>query len=319
VQVIFAGKAHPADREGKEVMKAIVGFCQASETRRHAAFVEDYDLVVARYLVQGVDVWLNTPRRGLEASGTSGMKVLPNGGLNLSILDGWWVEGYEPGAGGRSARARSTRTSRTRTPSSRAPSTTCSRRTWCRSSTSAAPTGCPGMDPAHEAVDDAAHAAVRHEPHAVEYAERYYEPAARCWDRVSTNDLAGARQLAAFREHLQASWSEVRIEAVETAGSGAHRVGEGLSLTATVRLGAIDPAHVAVEAYYGPLTPTRQIREGRAARLTAAGSTAPGVHPLPRQRAVREERHAGLQHPRAADHPDACELLGTGLISWWQP
>ncbi|HNX51310.1 MAG TPA: alpha-glucan family phosphorylase, partial [Thermoanaerobaculaceae bacterium] len=90
VQIIFAGKAHPKDNEGKEVMKRVVGFCQNEELRRHLLFLEDYDLVMARYLVQGVDVWLNTPRRPMEASGTSGMKVLPNGGLNLSIPDGWW-------------------------------------------------------------------------------------------------------------------------------------------------------------------------------------------------------------------------------------
>jgi len=80
VQFVFAGKAHPRDTQGKEMLKDIVAFTQQEEIRRHAVFIEDYDLVVARYLVQGVDVWLNNPRRLMEASGTSGMKVLPNGG-----------------------------------------------------------------------------------------------------------------------------------------------------------------------------------------------------------------------------------------------
>ena len=94
VQFIFAGKAHPRDHGGKELIAEIIHVCRRPEFRRRMVFIEDYDINVARYLVQGVDVWLNNPRRPLEASGTSGMKVCVNGGLNLSILDGWWVEGY---------------------------------------------------------------------------------------------------------------------------------------------------------------------------------------------------------------------------------
>src|SRR6202035_2276041 len=94
VQIIFAGKAHPRDLGGKELIAEIIHVCRRPELRRRMVFIEDYDINVARFLVQGVDVWLNNPRRPLEASGTSGMKVCVNGGLNLSILDGWWVEGY---------------------------------------------------------------------------------------------------------------------------------------------------------------------------------------------------------------------------------
>jgi starch phosphorylase len=95
VQFIFAGKAHPRDHGGKELIAEILHMARRPEFRRRVAFIEDYDINVARYLVQGVDIWLNNPRRPLEASGTSGMKVTVNGGLNLSILDGWWVEGYQ--------------------------------------------------------------------------------------------------------------------------------------------------------------------------------------------------------------------------------
>ncbi len=95
VQFIFAGKAHPRDHGGKELIAEIVHVARRPEFRRRIVFLEDYDINVARHLVQGVDVWLNNPRRPLEASGTSGMKVCCNGGLNLSILDGWWVEGYQ--------------------------------------------------------------------------------------------------------------------------------------------------------------------------------------------------------------------------------
>jgi starch phosphorylase len=95
VQIVFAGKAHPADRPGQEVLKAVVQASMSPRLRSRIVFVEDYDINIARHLVQGVDVWLNTPRRPQEASGTSGEKVLLNGGLNLSVLDGWWAEAYD--------------------------------------------------------------------------------------------------------------------------------------------------------------------------------------------------------------------------------
>ncbi len=94
IQFIFAGKAHPADNEGKELIRAIVQFARQPNIRRKMIFIENYDINVARYLVQGVDVWLNTPRRPYEASGTSGMKAAANGVLNCSVLDGWWAEAY---------------------------------------------------------------------------------------------------------------------------------------------------------------------------------------------------------------------------------
>jgi starch phosphorylase len=96
VQFVFAGKAHPADMEGKRIVREIV---QLARSEARVAFVEDYDIEIARLVVQGADVWLNNPRRFLEASGTSGMKAGANGVLNLSVLDGWWDEGYRPGAG----------------------------------------------------------------------------------------------------------------------------------------------------------------------------------------------------------------------------
>jgi starch phosphorylase len=94
VQFIFAGKAHPADEPAKRLLQEVYRFAKRFETGGRFVFLEDYDINLARYLVQGVDVWLNTPLRPLEASGTSGQKSAINGGLNFSVLDGWWREGY---------------------------------------------------------------------------------------------------------------------------------------------------------------------------------------------------------------------------------
>ena len=99
IQMIFAGKAHPHDLAGKEIIKRIVHFAGDPRVASRIVFLEDYDMTMARYLVSGSDVWLNTPRRPLEASGTSGMKAAVNGVLNLSILDGWWDEAYAPDMG----------------------------------------------------------------------------------------------------------------------------------------------------------------------------------------------------------------------------
>jgi glycogen phosphorylase len=98
-QIIFAGKAHPQDVQGKELIKQLVQTSNRETLRRHMVFLEDYDLDIARTMVQGCDVWLNTPRRPFEACGTSGMKAVANGALHMSVLDGWWDEGYERGLG----------------------------------------------------------------------------------------------------------------------------------------------------------------------------------------------------------------------------
>ena len=99
IQIVVAGKAHPADVQGKDVMQEIVALARDRRAQGRIVFLENYDMGVARALVRGCDVWLNTPRRPLEASGTSGMKAAVNGVLNLSVLDGWWAEGYSPDVG----------------------------------------------------------------------------------------------------------------------------------------------------------------------------------------------------------------------------
>ena len=95
MQIVFSGKAHPKDAHGKEFIKEIVHTSRDERLRKKIVFLEDYDINVARYIIQGVDIWLNNPIRPKEASGTSGMKVVANGGINVSILDGWWDEGLQ--------------------------------------------------------------------------------------------------------------------------------------------------------------------------------------------------------------------------------
>jgi glycogen phosphorylase len=317
VQFIFAGKAHPRDTEAKEVLRSVVAFCQREEFRGRAVFLEDYDLVMARYLVQGVDVWLNTPRRGLEASGTSGMKVVPNGGLNLSVLDGWWSEAYEAELG------------------------------WAIGK---------GETYADHAYQDQVESSALYEllekeivplfygrgsdglPRAWiarmkksmkkltpafstnrmlwQYAEDYYLPAARYHARMCEDGMRAARGLAAWKARIFRSWAEVAVETVEARAEQTLRVGDGFEVEAAVRLGAVSPEEVSVELYYGPLDPERRIAEARTAAMRLIETREGGIH---RYRGVIPCDRSGLQGYTVRvvpSHPDSNNLLCTGLMTW---
>jgi starch phosphorylase len=319
VQVIFAGKAHPKDQDGKEMLKAVVSFCQRDEFRRRAVFIEDYDVVVARYLVQGVDVWLNTPRRGMEASGTSGMKVLPNGGLNLSILDGWWCEAYEPELGWAIGKGEDYQDHTYQdyvesnalydllesdiVPLFYARGADGLPRAWIARMKKSMKVLSPAFS-ANRLLWD--------------YVERYYRPAAEYHARLTANGMERARALAAWRRVVGHGWKDVSVERVEARRAELHRVGEGYELTATVRLGGLDPRQVAVEIYYGPLDAQRQIVEARTADMILdPGGVAPGPF---RYSGVIPCERSGLQGYTVRvrpSHPDANSVLSTGLMTWW--
>ena len=317
VQFIFAGKAHPNDGQGKVMLKAIVSFCRSEEFRRNAVFLEDYDLVVARYLVQGVDVWLNTPRRGLEASGTSGMKVLPNGGLNLSVLDGWWCEAYAPELG------------------------------WAIGK---------GEEYSDHAYQDSVESNALYDllekeivpifygrqadgiPRAWlarmkkslkllsptfstnrmlwEYSEGYYLPAARYYARMSENHMERSRALAEWKRSIRAKWKEVRIVSVEAEDRLTHQVGEGFGVKAEVELGSISPQDVAVELYYGRLDAQKRIQEPATEQMTLVPSKGKAVH---RYRGtvpcVGSGMHGFSVRVRPSN-PDSNNVLCTGLMTW---
>ncbi|HUL75744.1 MAG TPA: alpha-glucan family phosphorylase [Vicinamibacteria bacterium] len=319
VQVIFAGKAHPADREGKEILKAVVGFCQRDKFRRHAVFIEDYDLVVARYLVQGVDVWLNTPRRGMEASGTSGMKVVPNGGLNLSILDGWWCEGYRSEAGWAIGKGEEYEDHNYQdavesgalydllqqdvVPLFYTREADGLPRGWIQRMKRSMKLLSPAFS-THRML--------------WEYSERYYVPAAHCWERRSAEGMAKARELAAWKDSLRRGWGAVEVESVEEARSTAHRVGEGFAVTAVVRVGSMDPRDVAVEAYFGSLSATREVRRGQAVRLELVGSLPDGRHRYAGSIPCDRSGMQGYSVRVRPSHPEACDRVGGGPVAWWE-
>jgi starch phosphorylase len=271
VQIIFSGKAHPRDNPGKDLIRQIVHTARQESFRRSLVFLEDYDINIARYLVQGVDVWLNTPLRPMEASGTSGMKVAANGGLNVSILDGWWAEGYEPGVGwaigsGESyddleyqnaveSQALYDLLEKEVVPLFYDRGRDNLPRGWIARMRAAM---------ARLAPVYSTNRMVR------QYAERFYAPAANRWDRLVEDDLRRAREVSAWRERIRDHFASVRVEGVSDNMDvdGGARVGRNIDVDAVVNLAGLSPSDVAVELYYGPLDEDGQLNTGEALTMT---------------------------------------------------
>jgi starch phosphorylase len=254
VQIIFAGKAHPRDHGGKELIAEIVHVARRPEFRRRMVFLEDYDMNVARYLVQGVDVWLNNPRRPLEASGTSGMKVAANGGLNLSILDGWWVEGYHQdngwaiGAGEEYAdltyqdevesRAIYDLLEQEIVPLFYNRTSDGVPRGWLRVMKASLRSLCPVFNTNRMLQ---------------EYLDIAYWPSYQRFTKLTAEGVQTARELAAWRKRLEKAWSQLRVEAVDAKGADMAAVGQELEVQARVHLGDLSPNDVEVQLFHGPV------------------------------------------------------------------
>ena len=225
VQFVFAGKAHPADDHGKELIRAIATFAADADLRHRFVFVEDYDMALARSLVQGADVWLNTPVRPMEASGTSGMKAVLNGALHCSVLDGWWAECFtagadDPGATGpngwaiSSAEAVADEARRTEIEANALfdlLETQVLPLYWDRSGAITPLAWVSRMKTSLRTLGPfvGAHRMVR------DYVEDLYLPAAGRAGRLGADDHRGARELAAFRSRVAAAWPSVRVVHVE--------------------------------------------------------------------------------------------------------
>lgn len=252
VQIIFAGKAHPQDHPGKEVIKNIVHLAQQPEFRQKIVFIEDYDLNVARYLVQGSDVWLNNPRRPLEACGTSGMKAAANGALNLSVLDGWWAEGYGPGLGWAigsgeefedpnyqdevESQAIYNLLEKTIVPLfyDRGPDNL--PRDWIGMMKSSMQTLVSQFN-THRMLQD--------------YVHRCYVPSALYWGRIEANHFEGIGQLTVWMRYLKANWSKLQIVRKETGARGGIEAGQPLKVEVYMRLGDLSAKDLSVDIYYG--------------------------------------------------------------------
>lgn len=279
VQIIFAGKAHPHDTEGKELIRQIVQVSHQERFRHRIVFIEDYDMEVARHLVQGVDVWLNTPRRPMEASGTSGMKVAFNAGLNLSILDGWWCEGYQGNNGWAIGKgevyadleyqnqvesgALYDLLEKEVVPLYYQRGGDGIPRDWVSMMKASMQSLCPVFS-TDRMVE--------------EYAQLSYIPSYRQWTRLEANDLGLAKELAAWKKRVFGGWNQVGIEATEAKLSDSVAVGSSLPVSVTVRLGGLKPDEVAVEGYFGVLDNQGVIRGGEVVPLSVTETLENGCY-----------------------------------------
>ncbi len=316
VQILFAGKAHPQDNGGKELIAEIVHMTKRAEFKHRVVFLEDYEMNVARYMVQGVDVWLNNPRRPLEASGTSGMKVAVNGGLNLSILDGWWCEGFNGqngwaiGAGEEysdleyqdevESRAIYDLLEQEIVPLFYNRSTDGLPRGWIKMMKNAISTLAPVFSTSRMVA---------------EYTKVCYWPSSERYNKLSSNNFQGANDLAQWRHRLHEQWRHLGVHEISNPQHDPHKVGAKFHVKAKVHLGQLTPADVDVQIYYGPMDSNWEIQE---------------IH-IASMKHEKQEHHEWIftgeipcnssgQHGYRIrvlpKHPDLANQLEPGLILW---
>jgi starch phosphorylase len=317
VQIVFSGKAHPRDHGGKELIAEIAHIARRPEFRRRIVFLEDYDINVARYLVQGVDVWLNNPRRPLEASGTSGMKICCNGGINLSVLDGWWVEGYTQdngwaiGAGEEytdlvyqddvESRAIYDLLEQEIVPLFYTRSSDGLPRGWIKVMKRSIGTNCPVFN-TNRMIQ--------------EYVEKCYWPSAQRFDVLSRDNLHSARELSHWRRRLEQGWTQIKVEHVEANGADPMHVGGELHVKAKVQLGGLSPDDVEVQLFHGVVDSLGEIPNPRTAAMSHNGHHEGSTWLFSGTIPCRASGQHGFAVRVLPRHPALANPFEPGLVCW---
>lgn len=318
VQFIIAGKAHPADHQAKHLIRDLIHFARDLEVRRHFVFIENYDINVARYLVQGVDCWLNTPRRPMEASGTSGMKASANGALNISVPDGWWCEAAVPGVNGWSIGLGETYDTIEEQDSVESQAlyeifeqevvpTFYERgrdnlpREWIRRMKAAIRTICPVFN-TYRMVQ--------------EYTDRFYLPCSMRRNELKRDQRKRARDLAAWKQRIVNSWPRVSVRRVQAGPHESLAWGSSLTVSAEVVLGDLAGADVTVEIYFGDLDADGQVNHGRAVEMSCVSEIEKGVFKYEGAIVCEKTGQQGFTVRVIPSHEDLAEKHETALISW---
>jgi starch phosphorylase len=317
LQIVFAGKAHPADHEGKELIKSIVNFARDPRIRRRIVFVENYDMDVARHLVQGVDVWLNTPRRPYEASGTSGMKAAANGVLNCSVLDGWWVEGYQADLGWAIGKGE------IYSDANYQDQIECTAlydilekhivplfyqrgadnvpREWIGRMKNCMRQLVPVFN-TNRMVKD--------------YAEKFYIPASTRGDLLAADGLARARALSHSKLLYRQRWHSIRVVGVQTTGNGHYKVGENIEVEAMLDVPDIDPRELRVQLYTGNVSPAGEIENAQVVPMTYSKNVSGPRHLFAGSLQCRSSGRQGFALRVLPGNTDMATPFEPGLIIW---
>ncbi len=317
VQLIFAGKAHPQDQAGKELIKDIISFMSSERLRGKIAFIEDYDINVARYLVSGVDIWLNTPLRPLEACGTSGMKAACNGVLNFSVLDGWWDEAYDLKNGW----AIGNRESYT---DKEYQDEVESKAIYSILEKDIIPLfyerGSDGLP--REWIRMMKHSLVtiasRYNTNRMvkEYFNKFYKPAAENFARLSAEDFQPARELVKWKDRMRSDFPALRIEGVQADTGHAYKSGESFQVQADLFLGKVAPDEVRVDAYFGTIVGDDVLQNSALARLATVEKTAEGRFRFSGAIPCNRTGSFGFKLRVTPMHPLQLDPYETGLVLW---
>ena len=314
IQLVFAGKAHPADDLGKAMIRQIVQFSADPAVRHRMAFVEDYDIAVARMLYQGCDVWLNNPRRPLEACGTSGEKAALNGALNCSILDGWWDEMYE-GDNGWAIASAETYDDVERRDQVEAESLfdLLERqivplfydrfegpvpRRWVRRIKASLRTLGPRVVASRMVRD---------------YVADMYEPTAARADLLLDGTFERARTLAHWKARVVSGWDSVRVESVESDGAGAD-LGVDRQVDAVVALGRLGGDDVAVQLLHGSVGPNDELTTTSVVTMEATGDS--DGRRYSGRFTCEEAGRYGYTVRIVPAHPDLRDAAEMGCVTW---
>jgi starch phosphorylase len=319
VQIIIAGKAHPRDNEGKKMIQELVELCKHPDCHNSMVFLEDYDMEVAGRMIQGCDVWLNTPRPPLEACGTSGMKAMVNGVLNLSTLDGWWAEAY------RSDHSLGWSIGQGETYDDHEYQDFVESQTLYRIiEDNVAPSfydrtrgnlpkrwvakmkrGLLELGPVFNS-----HRMV------AEYFEKAYLPSYENVRALAKDGFAPANELAAWRMDLMTKWDGVRIQHLD--GEAAERTftGEPVAVQAEVALGGLEPKDVSVEIYSGALDQSGQFAERHVTLMRHAKHLEEDRHLYKGEVIPDEPGRFGLTLRVLPCHPLLLDAHSLGLIRW---
>jgi starch phosphorylase len=318
IQLIIAGKAHPQDNEGKAFIKQIIHLAREPRFSNRIVFLENYNMRMASLLVSGCDVWLNNPRRPLEACGTSGMKATANGVLNLSVLDGWWDEGYAPEYGWAigqgevdhnhelqdetEAQALYNLLEKQVAPLFYQRTSDGLPQLWCEMMRGSICDLVPRFS-SHRMV--------------IDYYERFYKPSSERFDGLTRDNFREAAARADWRQKLMTSWSDMSITGISSnADQGSLNVGDEIEFRAEVRLGSLSPEDITVEAYYGHLDHMGEFIDRNTLPLSPENDLGGGVRRFKNSVACRSTGKFGYTVRVTPSQARLANTFVMGLVSW---